>query len=283
MRTLPLPHDARGVAMDPENVYSVCISGVREAVRQAELVRFTPDIRRAASDLDQSAQNGFQQITIHSTAESATAKDGLVSVYTERMARQAAPGRRFYDKILSASLPGNCPLCDIREASTIDHYLEKSAYPLLAVVPNNLVPACRECNFNRNTSGNPATFHPYFNREPQGIWLRAKITESAPLAVKYEVVRPADWPEVELQRVIRHFVALKLEVAYSRRAATLASEHRYEFARTKEIGGVDGLRNELNFHESEQRRIQGNSWKAAFFSAAAISDWFCNGGFELGY
>ena len=42
-----------------------------------------------------------------------------------------------------------CPFCGIGTVSTLDHYLPKSKYPALAITPKNMIPACRDCNWER--------------------------------------------------------------------------------------------------------------------------------------
>ncbi|WP_053161421.1 HNH endonuclease [Streptomyces caatingaensis] len=76
---------------------------------------------------------------------------------------QRARGRRLVGLFANEL----CPLCGISKVTTIDHQLLKGRYPLLAVVPVNLVPACRDCNTGKGEEA-PATaedqpLHPYYD------------------------------------------------------------------------------------------------------------------------
>lgn len=72
-----------------------------------------------------------------------------------------------------------CPYCEIVKVQTLDHFLDKSTYPNLAVLPLNLVPACVDCNRPRPngivTNGERCLMHPYFDVGPTNAVLRASI------------------------------------------------------------------------------------------------------------
>src|SRR5690606_34072146 len=90
----------------------------------------------------------------------------MCSLYA-RMSRPKAAGRRYYNLIRSAPLHGQCPLCGHRQVATLDHYLPKSEFPAFAVLPLNLIPACRDCNSAKLArvvlSANEQTLHPYYD------------------------------------------------------------------------------------------------------------------------
>ncbi|MEV5205306.1 hypothetical protein [Streptomyces sp. NPDC053720] len=77
------------------------------------------------------------------------------------------PARDVYEALKGGTDEGLCPLCAHRDAETLDYQLPKSKYPLLSVVPVNLVPACHRCNANKSDAdlktASEQTLHPYFD------------------------------------------------------------------------------------------------------------------------
>src|SRR6185312_468698 len=65
-------------------------------------------------------------------------KDELISLYT-RLSRKGSVARDLYDKIKLGAPYRRCPICGHRPVASVDHYLPKSSFPALAVVPPNLI------------------------------------------------------------------------------------------------------------------------------------------------
>lgn len=82
-------------------------------------------------------------------------KKQLLKVYSARMAKPGSVGRPIYNKLMVVPQK-RCSLCAQRDVSTLDHYLPESHHSLLVVVPVNLVPSCKDCNFNK-LNVNPTT------------------------------------------------------------------------------------------------------------------------------
>ncbi|PLT31966.1 HNH endonuclease [Bacillus sp. V5-8f] len=66
------------------------------------------------------------------------------------------------------TLESTCPYCDIHEmefdSSSVDHFIPKSRYPLLAIYPKNLVVACSACNDRiKQEKLYLPIMHPYFD------------------------------------------------------------------------------------------------------------------------
>lgn len=60
---------------------------------------------------------------------------------------------------------GKCSYCQVSRANTLDHFLPKEKFPLLALTPWNLIPCCSECNLsigekNSDLNSRPL-IHPY--------------------------------------------------------------------------------------------------------------------------
>jgi len=131
----------------PLEVFKACIDRVRDSELKSRLVACYQEIENASNEFDQKAYTS-QLNTIASkdnVASSVTVAE-MKSVYTNRMAKKLAPGRIYYDKLMSLPEHGRCPLCSQRVVSTLDHHLPKAHFPSLAVSPLNLIPACQDCN-----------------------------------------------------------------------------------------------------------------------------------------
>ncbi|CAM5719997.1 hypothetical protein SALBM311S_12175 [Streptomyces alboniger] len=89
-------------------------------------------------------------------------------------------------------------LCGHRDVSTLDHQLPKMKYPLLAVVPINLVPACGICNWLKGehvpeTASEQTHFYPYYDDVADQQWLFARLKsdfENRPPEVSYQIRPP---------------------------------------------------------------------------------------------
>jgi len=73
--------------------------------------------------------------------------------------------REFREEL---TLESTCPYCDYHEmefdSASVDHFIPKSLYPLLAIFPKNLVVACTACNDRiKKEKLYLPIMHPYFN------------------------------------------------------------------------------------------------------------------------
>ena len=99
--------------------------------------------------------------------------------FYENRLRDSAPGGRIWRAILD--IGGlRCPFCHIAVPRTVEHSFPQSRYPRLTVEPLNLVPACRDCNFERNVGHGSITVSPYFDNWVADVpWLRAEVVDIA--------------------------------------------------------------------------------------------------------
>lgn len=98
----------------------------------------------------------------------------------------------------------------------VDHWLAKTAFPLLAVCADNLLPICGECNSSQNKGQNPAHtsgafedwFHPYLRHANGAIRLRY---DEATFSVHVESATTAD-----KDKVVNLDKLLKLHLRWTR-------------------------------------------------------------------
>lgn len=271
--------------LDAGDVFSTCISRVQASELKVRLNSIKPEIIRGSLLFEQlgTAKNFYQFIREDLIGENVTTKE-MEKIYTDRMAKKTAPGREIYDEIKSLAPHGKCPLCAHRTVSTLDHYLPKTHYPVLAVTPLNLVPACSDCNKTKltdyPTNANEQTLHPYFDNIEDDHWLVAEVQPSIPAAVIFSVVAPSSWGSTLKNRVNLHFNSFGLPGLYAAQAADELLNIRYQLDIIFNVGGAQAVKSELESRAESCRQHSINSWRTATFDAFSKSEWFCDGGFK---
>ena len=203
MRKMTKPTD------DAAQVFRTCISNMQDQELKQRLESIVAVIADAAIGFESAAVRfGFYQIPRTNDGTGIVTKKELIDVYDKGMVQRSL-GRVIYNKILMAPPFGICPLCGQRTVSSLDHYLPKSHYPVLAVVPVNLIPACAECNKIKSekfpTSAKDQTLHPYYDDVDSECWLSAKVLQGSPVALLFFVKPPEEWCEIKVFRVKHHF------------------------------------------------------------------------------
>lgn len=121
-------------------------------------------------------------------------------------------GRNVYTSILSQARSGFCPYCEHGQVGELDHFLPKSEFPILSIIPLNLVPSCERCNkrkhHKRPLSANEVFLHPYFEKTGANAWLTANLEEFPPYILRFTVANPGDWDDLKFQRVSYQFDTL---------------------------------------------------------------------------
>src|SRR4051812_15872953 len=183
MRSLPEP------GISAEMSYNTSISRVRDAGLKQRLESIVGDVVAASDGLATAAATGDVASVAPATAVGGVTAEELKTVYAQRFAKLRAPGRVFYDQLLTAAPNGKCPLCAHRDVATLDHFLPQAKHPALTVAPVNLVPACSDCNKAKldltPTSPEAVTLHPYFDSVEADEWLAAEVRRSGPPSVRF--------------------------------------------------------------------------------------------------
>lgn len=269
--------------LDAGDVYTTCISRVRDAALKARLTGITDDVRTASADYLMRAQaNRLHEVVRRANVGGVTTSE-LEKVYTQRMAGKNAPGRAAYDEIFNSS--AKCLLCTQRKVDTLDHHLPKAHYPILSVTPLNLIPACASCNKAKlasiPASADEAALHPYFDNIEDVRWLHGVVQIGTPAVVKFRVEAPAGWAAQLTNRVELHFEGLNLGDLYSAEAADELLSIRHQLTGIYRSEGARAVREELLARFDSAAIAQLNGWRAVTYESFAMSDWFCEGGFAL--
>ncbi|MBC5774328.1 hypothetical protein H8S95_09675 [Pontibacter sp. KCTC 32443] len=280
MKRLDKPAD------NAEDVFLTCVNIIRKRDLKTRLLACKDLITEAADEFTSKIANGEAHKIKEETIVNGnvTAKE-LEKVYTYRFARKDTPGRLIYDKLITAPKFGVCPLCSHRLVETLDHYLPKSKFPRLAVVPLNLIPSCTDCNKSKLAispkDSDEETLHPYYDDIENDIWLVASVEHTSPPVVKYRVEPNPSWPALLGSRVKHHFSSLYLDRLYSTQAAVQLAGIVYRLDKIFKSAGAAGVKLHLEEEALSRFYADKNSWQTAMYKALAEDAWFCNGGFRI--
>jgi HNH endonuclease len=278
MRKLKKPTDL------PVDVFLLCVGAVEDSALKARLVSIEPSIKAAAVAFENAAStSALHKIKEGKDIAGIVTKDEMSKLYTSKLAKNGAPGRVVYDRLIAVPVNGVCPLCGQRTVSTLDHHLPKSKFPALAVTPSNLIPACADCNkakFNsRPATEEEQTIHPYFDDFGKDGWLHAEVAESAPPALLFSVRPPMHWSKVWGERARHHLSVFKLEKLYASHAGLELVNIRHHLVTLFDRTGANGIRDHLAEQAASREMAHPNSWQTAMYKALSANAWFCAGGF----
>lgn len=280
MRSIDAPEE------DPKYVYELCVNSISDKISlennflRDRLSMVSNEVAMAAIiyseyGLDHQLYNippnncEDKEIVIGSVT-----KKELKDVYSKHMVGKNKPAReKIYDLLLSRAPIGRCPYCGIGDASTLDHYLPKAIYPILSVVPKNLVPSCKDCNTGKKasiaSSSGTQCLHPYFDNQEvvSEQWIFAKIESTSPEVVIFYVCAPSHWDNTLKKRVESHFNDFNLARRFSIEAANELANKKYSWDETEKKFGMETLISILSSDYNSCLKKHVNSWRTAFYQA----------------
>nr|WP_314399591.1 HNH endonuclease [Pseudomonas lundensis] len=281
-----------GPDCSPEDAFLTCISAIIDDQQRERMRGILPSIRTNAAEFIERASEGstwqLPSLRVGRGEDPVVVDDirksELVNLYEYYMV-QREPGRALYDAILVAA-GDHCPTCGgIGQPRTLDHYLPKANYPKLAIVPHNLIPACRDCNTDKR---NPLVdhphqqlLHPYLDKRKffEERWISVSVTHTAPCTITYSVNPPENWSEEDKARAANHFDLFGIARRYSIQAGTevgfLMDMHTLYFTRQPLGAFADFLRSAASADD-----LLVNGWKKVLYEALADDPWFCNAEFH---
>ncbi|TOH00168.1 hypothetical protein CGI90_25720 [Vibrio parahaemolyticus] len=280
MRRLDKPLD------DTVAVFEKCIERVRDQDLKQRLEACKQEIRDASQEFDSKVGTAMLHTMQPSHMSNGLTTDEMKKVYTNRMAKKLAPGREYYDKLMSLPLFGKCPLCSQRTVSTLDHHLPKAHYPTLVVSPLNLIPACQDCNKTKSEGipryAHEETLHPYYDDVEGFSWLKARIVDTGtPVNIEFFVDPKNACQPLTQARIEHHFETFKLAKLYASHAAEELAGMEFMMRRVYEVSGGEELRNFLRETAVSHRANNQNSWQTGLYQCLSDNDWFCLTRFEL--
>ncbi|OAX85905.1 hypothetical protein A7D16_04905 [Xanthomonas nasturtii] len=182
---------------------------------------------------------------------------------------------------------GLCPVCGIKTASELDHFLPRAHFKPLAIYARNLIPSCHDCNHIKlagfgNQSGDELAFiHAYFDSLPDLNFLEAKIDiYQGGLVVTFQVSTNVGLDEDISNRLRNQIKRLELNERYEKEINTFIMSHATAAHREYARGGHAGVSNHLNIQaRHEAHELYTNHWRPTLLRALARHDAFVNGGF----
>jgi len=285
MQKLSLPTDEQGVNLVARQVFDLCISKVKNADLKRRFRAISQQVHESSLKYDAAVASKRAHKIIPSLQLGGVSQEELLTVYNQRMVGSNAPGRKVYDRILSAAPLELCPLCGLGSVMSLDHHLPKSEFPILCVTPNNLVPACEGCQRAKReqypSKDSEQTLHPYFDDSQSSVWLQAKVVGPFPAVFKYFVDPLASFDRLTIKRLEHHMKVFDLPKRFSVQAAQEGQSIRLDLMDLHQNGGASAVRAHLRRLALNRELLCKNSWRTAFYRAASKSDWFCEGGFDL--
>lgn len=210
-------------------------------------------------------------------------KDEMEKLYKNRLYRSKS-GNVIYTRIRDSAIGDLCPLCSQRLVGTLDHYLPKAHYPQYAISRVNLYPACIECNKAKldtvNSDKENQTFHPFFDRLHDIIWLSASLKGGASPALVFYVNDNVPQRFALRQRMRYHFRTLGIDDLYATHAASALSQEKFTLQELFKSKGRRGVEKYLKNRWESACYVNKNSWLAVMYCTLLNSASFCAGGFN---
>jgi hypothetical protein len=266
-------------------VFPVCVNTVGNAGFRARLTACQALINAAEDEFDNKITRGqIHTIGIETLVNGNVTNKELKKLYTDQMVAKPQ-GRVYYDKLISSAPKGICPFCSHGEATTLDHYLPKTKFPRLSVVPINLVPSCKDCNTGKladcPSGPNDETLHPYYDDIENVKWLIADVNRTTPLSLTYRVSPHSTWDALLSARVASHLDCFNLNILYASQAGRRLSGMKYNLERIfSSPEGTAGVKRYLVAEAVSNEQVNLNSWESVMYRALSEDDWFCSGGFR---
>ena len=259
---------------DVKEIVEDCAKSYRDYDKRQQFTDNSEYIKRMSQEYDTHADIGdWVSIKKEKTVNGVISVADMKSLYEQKFAAHPDVRGKYYDKILILAQGGKCPICGIGQVSNLDHYLAKSIYPTYTVTPVNLIPVCRDCNFNKLdksiTSNDDAPLNPYYDDVDAFEWLGASITSSDDTFVATYFVNPEieiDAPEL-YARLCNHFAIYKLAVAYSTQATTEIAENLLLWKEKYLKWGEAEFRKYLQDCLRSKEKYQKNTWNTALLRA----------------
>lgn len=265
--------------MNVEDIFCLCSKDFRDDDLVARLLSCKTGVIEASNTFNELAEkHETHKMREKAIIEGIVSGDELKKIYTQKFSAKNSIGKKYYSEILAIPQNNLCPLCGARIVSTLDHYLAKSKYPSLVVTPNNLIAACRDCNFDKSdiefTSKEDETLHPYFDNIEDHRWVYCDIIESDPIGFKYSIKMVGTTDETLYTRIQNHFEVFNLGLLYSIKASEMISGIETMLKRLYARAGKEAVRLQIEEDMISREMKSLNSWQSAFYRGIYYSEWF---------
>lgn len=252
-----------------------------QAIPDAEQIEADYRLRAGAATLFELTRVASTRICPDPSVRNGLSKSDLTKLYNQFFVPKEKPGRRIYDQI-KVGAQGKCPFCGgVGQVRTLDHYLPKANFPLLSVLPANLMPSCGDCNFDKSNhfphQRHEQTLNPYFDADHffAQQWIYARVIQSSPLSLEFFIDPPIQWSQEDKHRVAAHFGEYGLAERFAIEAAADLPETIIT-RRTTLAAIAPAQFSEHLMEKALNPDLPINNWRRVMFSALAQSAWFCS-------
>lgn len=194
----------------------------------------------------------------------------ILKLYEQKFAKQGEKVNRYYNAILTNG-DDTCPICGVGKRKNLDHFLPKSLYPLLCVTPLNLIPICRDCNFDKSnkfsTNYYDIPFNPYFDKV-NCLWMKCKIDFSNNRCIPKFYVGLDNAIDPQMYRKCEaHITYYRLNETFQNAATNQIENVKGCCAEVYKECGRDGLKKYLIREGISYKSYDNNSWRYALYCA----------------
>ncbi|AXX93613.1 hypothetical protein CPU12_10930 [Malaciobacter molluscorum LMG 25693] len=268
-----------------KDVFEACISNYEDVNFKKRLNSVTAFIETSATNYDsQAGVNNLNAISMVNNVNNIITVDEMKKVYDHKLVRKGQPGRMYYEKLRLSAKNNICPLCNQRTVTTLDHVLPKTFYPIFAVTPFNLIPACADCNKIKDryqpNIAEEEIIHPYYDDISNQQYLYAVLVQTTPPSINFYIKQSNPINIIE-KRLNKHFSLFALNELYTSNAAGELANISFRLSKLYSTGGRECVREYLREEFESRYENNRNSWQTAMYKALYKNAWFCNGGFRI--
>lgn len=190
-------------------------------------------------------------------------------------------------EIFSRTTNALCPYCRLADATTLDHILEKNAFPEFSILRVNLAPVCDSCNrkkeSNRRESEGRARLHLYFDGFPTEPHIRMTPEIHGEIVTfRFWLTRPSSVEATWWEAVETHFETLGLALRYATRAQMEMNDRAEILQNLRRRGGPDEVSRHLRVDSGSRAKYWGRQdWVCALLDGASQDADFCDKGVFL--
>lgn len=249
-----------------EQIFLACIENIRDNKRKKDYLELLDDVCKTT----ESYKKYVPEDVVHYKQRKLekTQQDELSLLYKAKFAGKSGPGRGYYDAIM-INADGRCPVCGVGTPAQLDHYLPKSAYPLLSISPANLIPTCRDCNENKRNyipnSFENTLIHPYLESiEDKWLAVSLDFKDQGTVIPFYKNIIQTG---ILKERLNKYIEIYKLNEIYSTRAIDEIYSIKFSHEEKVKNKNEEMVRFLVEDARKSAEQSDMNSWKSALYRA----------------
>ena len=249
--------------VDQETIYNTCAGNFRDNTA----LKYMDKVVLSAAAYEKYIPRDIVHFPNYDIDEEDEKK--VKNVYDEKFAKTGSVGKKYYESIM-ANANGRCPICGRGKLKNLDHFLPKALYPLLCVTPANLIPVCRDCNFDKGTAFDTdyysIPFNPYFD-DMDEIWLECKINykEDNTYDITYINGYDKSIDEKKWNKYETHLKVFDLNETFGALACDEIENCKYEYTNLFKECGINIVKDRLIEHKESCEMNDVNSWQSALY------------------